>query len=110
MALRVPNFLVFLFALQAMLTFQLSGVDSHVAFVHLAALFTTLIYFAITVFAIPRLRQYSTIKFDSLFSQSLLPFLQVTAADMWLMATSMHVWNPIAAVGLAMTIACLFLL
>jgi hypothetical protein len=110
MALRIPNFLVFLFALQAILTFQLTDVDRHVALVHLAALFTTLVYFAITVFAIPRLRQYTTIKFDSLFSQSLLPFLQVTAADMWLMATSMHVWNPVAAVGLAMTIACLFLL
>ncbi|HEY9792652.1 MAG TPA: hypothetical protein V6D22_19785 [Candidatus Obscuribacterales bacterium] len=110
MALRFPSFLVFLFVLQALLAFQIGRVPAPMALFHLLILLTTLVYFGIAVWGMPRLTRYGGIRFDRLFSHSLLPFLQVAAADMWLMATSVHVFNPVATVGLMMVLASLFLL
>jgi hypothetical protein len=110
MALRFPNFLAFLFMLQALMTFQIAHVPQPLVCFHLVILLTTVVYFGLAVWGIPPLMRYGSIRFDHLFSHSLLPFLQVAAADMWLMATAMHVFNPVATVGLMMVLASLFLL
>ena len=110
MAVRFPNFLVFLFALQVLLTFRVTDLSANLAWLHLAILASTVAYFALMVFAVPRLAKYTSVRFDSLFGHSILPFLQVTAADMWLVAKAVHAWNPAALVALLIVLACLTLL
>jgi hypothetical protein len=110
MTARLPNLLIFLFGLQFIVALLAANGPRTFACFHIFALLITLTYFAALVFGLPKIADYRCQPFERLFGHSILPFLQVVAADLWLAAQAFHVPNQTACLALIFSLSLLTLL